>query len=168
MTSTAATDREQQLITELTQMGISYHLFEHQAITTMEAGAQIIAQLNELHTAVVVPVNLLLRDKAGKLYLLIKAPGKTKFNVIEKQLGTKGLKLVGMAELTELLDVPPGTATPFALVTHPEIPILWDHSITQGMIYFHPFRNTASLGVMYGELMRVFAQQQSTVTFVDC
>jgi Ala-tRNA(Pro) deacylase len=141
------------LLTILKDLGVEYSVLEHDVITTMEQGKEIMKKLDG-----VVPINLLMKDSTGNRYLLIKQmENKTKFGDIGKVIGAKSLQLEARTALSEVLHVPEGCATVFALLndTEHKITVLIDSSIpADGQINFHPLRNNATLTLTYADMLR--------------
>lgn len=137
----------------LEDLSIDYFVLEHDVITTMEQGKEIMTKLEG-----VVPINLLLKDSAGNRYLLIKnMENRTKFGDIGKVIGAKSLQLEARTALSEVLHVPEGCATVFALLndTEHKITVVIDTSIpADGKINFHPLRNNATMTLKYTDVLR--------------
>ena len=133
----------------LTNLDIKHTILNHKVITTMAQGAEIMTQLEGS-----VPVNLLLKDKQGQHYLMIKnMENKSKL----KSLNIKGLQMESRSALPDLLKVPEGCATVFALLNDPkhEIIVLIDKTIPENdKVNFHPLRNNATMTIEYNDMIR--------------
>lgn len=141
------------LAAKFDELSISHQTLEHPVIRTMEAGREIMQRLEG-----VVPVNLLLKDKAGNRYLLIKTmDNKTKFKVIGKAANAQALQMEARAALSEILNVPEGCATVFALLNDAEhaITVIIDDTIPKdSKINFHPLRNDATTTISYEDMIK--------------
>ncbi|NIO44948.1 MAG: prolyl-tRNA synthetase associated domain-containing protein [Candidatus Aenigmarchaeota archaeon] len=106
----------------------------------------------------VVPINLLLKDNNDDLYLMIRQMStQIKFKTLSKKIGTKGLQLTKRSALSEILSVPEGCATVFALLNDPEnkIVVLVDDTIPKdGKVNFHPLRNDATMTISYEDMVK--------------
>jgi len=135
----------------LDELNIEYTVLEHDLITTMEQGKEIMEKLEG-----VVPINLLLKDKSGNHYLMVKKMGNNeKFKTIAKKVGTKSLQMEARSALPEILKVPPGCATIFGLMNDPNIVLLVDESIPKdGKVNFHPLRNDATMTISHEDMIK--------------
>lgn len=152
-TKMATVATEQELNTKLKELGVDCKVLEHKTITTMAQGKEIMSKLEG-----VVPINLLLKDKKGSLYLLIKTlENKTPFRKIGRVVKVKGLQMVSKEQFSAILKVPHGSATVFALLNDKEhtIKVIVDKTIpSDGLINFHPLRNDATMTISYEGMER--------------
>lgn len=141
------------LAAKFDELSIAHQTLEHPEIRTMEAGREIMQRLEG-----VVPVNLLLKDKTGNRYLLIKTiENKTKFKDIGKAANAKALQMEARTALSEILNVPEGCATVFALLNDTEhaITVIIDDTIPKdSKINFHPLRNDATTTISYEDMIK--------------
>lgn len=138
------------LIEQLNFLNIQYQILDHEVITTMEQGMEIMKKLQG-----VVPVNIFLKDKKDNYYLMIKnMNNKMKINEIGKKLNIKDLQSVKSDMMQEVLQVPSGCVTVFALV-NAKFTILIDEMIPKdGLINFHPLVNNKTMTISYDDMIK--------------
>ncbi|PNH12462.1 putative prolyl-tRNA synthetase associated domain-containing protein 1, partial [Tetrabaena socialis] len=143
-----------ELLARLGQAGISYDMFEHPPVMTVEA------QINALPgNPKTVLKNLFIKDKKHRCYIITALPEtKIDLQVLSARLGVGkgGTRLAPEELLTALLQVPLGSVTPLA-VANPEaadVLLLLDSRIRDpafvpegSAVYVHPLVNTASLAM---------------------
>ncbi len=146
-------DINETLANVLKELDIEYTVLEHDVIKTMAEGKEIMTKLEG-----VIPINLLLKDKSNTRYLLVKQmENKTKFKTIGKTIKAKSLQMEAKSALSEVLSVPEGCATIFALLndTNHDIVVIIDASIPKdGKVNFHPLRNDATMTISYEDMVR--------------
>jgi len=147
-TASASAMSETDIYAKLETLGTAYQVLRHKAITTMDEGKEIMTQLQGC-----VPANLFLRDKSGVFYLLVKNMGtKIKFSDLEKTIGTTKLSMVKSNVMTDILSVPAGCVSVFALENKSaeKVIVLIDDSIDKSSkINFHPLVNSATVTIDY-------------------
>ncbi len=139
----------------LDKLGIEFTTYEHEAIFTVEQGADIKASLPGGHTK-----NLFLKDKSGTLFLVC-ALGDTEIpvNQLHKQLGCKRLSFGKPDLMEEVLGVTPGSVTFFAVMndTKNRVRLVLDKALfAHDLVNFHPLENTATTAFATRDL-QVFA-----------
>lgn len=150
------------LINKLQELGIKYSIMEHEPITTMEQGLNIMNKINGC-----VPVNLLLKDKNKNYYLFIKSLTRNiKINDLSKILKINGLTMAKNDELKTVLDVSIGCVTLFGIMKDPKIKILLDKTIESDDITFHPFRNNASMTIKREDMFKFITACGNVYQFV--
>eukprot|EP00270_Netrium_digitus_P008654 TRINITY_DN2599_c0_g1_i1.p1 TRINITY_DN2599_c0_g1~~TRINITY_DN2599_c0_g1_i1.p1 ORF type:complete len:391 (-),score=130.25 TRINITY_DN2599_c0_g1_i1:192-1217(-) len=151
--------RKAKLLKYLTENGVEYELREHDIVMTVEEQAKYIDGMKGVPAK-----NLLLKDKKGRL-ILISAATTTKVDLksISQRLGLgkSGLRMAPDDALTSVLQVPLGSATPFALVHESARPVglILDKNLREGgggLALFHPNNNNATIGVSCSGGLDVF------------
>jgi len=146
------TPLQSQVYTTLDELGVEHTTLPHQIITTMEQGKEIMKQLKGT-----VPLNLLLKSDVGSYYLVIKSMNSPalQFKPLAKQLGVKSLNMVGRGLMPEILKVPPGCVTVFALSQFNNLTVLIDKTIDSTVpVNFHPMRNDATTTIPYEGMIK--------------
>lgn len=144
------TDQENLLYQRLDDLKITYKTTYHKVITTMEEGSEIATRLEGA-----VCKNLFLRGDDDSYYILATGYDSTiDIKILTKQLGHKKLKFVESDSMIEMLKVPKGCVTVFAIMNMSEdnrkkTTVLMDNKIVDGMVNFHPLRNDATTTVHY-------------------
>jgi len=131
------------LFARLDALGIEHTTREHEAIFTVEAGAEIKASMPGGHTK-----NLFLKDKAGALFLIC-ALGDTQISVnkLHPHLGCKRLSFGKPDLLLEALGVVPGSVTVFSVLNDSDrrVTLVLDKALMDDpLVNFHPLINTAT------------------------
>ena len=144
------------LFETLDKLGIVHETHEHEAVFTVEQGAEIKANLPGGHTK-----NLFLKDKAGALFLIC-ALGDTQIpvNKLHKHLDCKRLSFGKPDLMLETLGVTPGSVTFFAVMNDQEqrVQLVLDKALfAYDIINFHPLENTATTAFKSAD-MEAFAR----------
>lgn len=145
--------RRAALFETLDRLGIAHSTREHEAIFTVEAGAQIKAQMPGGHTK-----NLFLKDKAGQLFLIC-ALGSTQIavNKLHPHLEAKRLSFGKPELLAEALGVTPGSVTVFSVLNDVEgrVTLVLDKALFDDpLVNFHPMINTATTTIASEALIK--------------
>ena len=134
---------------------LSYKLYQHEAVATVEQDLQAIAELN---IPGVVIKNLFLKDDYKNFYL-VSAVHTTKIDLksLGKVIEAKKLRFADATLLHTHLGVEPGSVTPLALINDPEFTvkfILDSNILGQGYIQVHPLRNDATVAIKPADLIQ--------------
>ncbi len=139
-------DNEARLLETLDRMAIGWDLHEHAAVFTVEASAELHAQIAGNHTK-----NLFLKDAGGRFWL-VTAPHDARIDL--KQLpgviGAKKLSFGKAEDMERLLAVVPGSVTPLAAMNDAtgSVTVVLDSRLAQSArVNVHPLRNTATIGL---------------------
>jgi Ala-tRNA(Pro) deacylase len=142
-----------ELFARLGELGISTRTIEHPAVFTVAQSEQVERELPGAHTK-----NLFFRDAKKRLFLLT-AESRTRIDLksLHKRLGSARLSFASPELLLEVLGVPPGAVTPFALINDRDkrVVVLIDATLMQfDTINCHPLENTATTNVARDDLLR--------------
>jgi Ala-tRNA(Pro) deacylase len=129
----------------LSKCNIPYQKFTHKAVFTCAESEEIDKDIPGAHTK-----QLLMRDKRKKHYVLaIVMHDKTvDIRKLGEELGTGRLSFASPADLKRLLNVEPGSVTPFGLMfdTDQAVRVIIDEDAWAiGQFRFHPLVNTETL-----------------------
>ena len=136
----------------LDRLAIAHTTTEHEAVFTVEEGAEIKAQIPGGHTK-----NLFLKDKAGRLFLIC-ALGSTPISVnkLHPVLGCKRLSFGKPELLLSALGMTPGSVTVFSIMndTAGEVTLVLDKALMDDpLVNFHPLINTATTTIESARLV---------------
>ncbi len=136
----------QELLRHLDDIGVAYRLYEHEAVFTCEQSAGICAHIPGTHCK-----NLFLKDKKDALWL-VTAPDAVAVDLkaLPEKTGCKRLSFGSGDLLMEILGVPAGSVTPFALMNDAQRrvqPVLDAGMMTAPLVNLHPLVNTATITV---------------------
>ncbi len=157
-----------EVIERLKALGIQYELEEHEAVFTME---QIIAL--GLNKRGMIPVNLFLRDAAGKRHFLVIHDGEkhTDMKLLRGQIGCSRLSFGSDERLMKHLGLTRGAVSPFGLINNAnhDVELVIDESIKgREILGFHPNVNTATVWLSWDGFMKFVESCGNPVRYVEC
>lgn len=136
----------------LQDLSISYEIQEHQPIFCEEDAAKV--QINLQGTKV---KNLFVKDKHNKMALVsLPLHKKADLKQIGQILDSKRLSFCNPAELEDYLHITPGSVTPFCIMYDrlARIEFILDEELCNDKILIHPMRNTATVSIMFSDLLK--------------
>jgi Ala-tRNA(Pro) deacylase len=142
----------QDLLVRLAELGIATTTLDHEAVFTVAESSKLERELPGGHTK-----NLFLKDKKGKLYLVV-ALGHAHIDLktLPKVLGSDRLSFGRPELLLEILGVPAGSVTPFALINDKagRVTVILDADMMRHeRLNFHPLENTATTNIAREDLV---------------
>jgi Ala-tRNA(Pro) deacylase len=142
----------QDLLVRLAELGIATTTLDHEAVFTVAESSKLERELPGGHTK-----NLFLKDKKDKLYLVV-ALGSAHIDLktLHKQLGSDRLSFGKPELLMEVLGVPAGSVTPFALINDKagRVTVILDADMMRHeRLNFHPLENTATTNIAREDLV---------------
>lgn len=130
----------------LTSKGISFKEFKHNPVYTVEEAKneRIYDDIKGIHSK-----NLFLKERKGKRFYLVIMPEHKPLDMKElgEKLGDK-IKFANEDNLKEILDLSPGSVSPFGLIndTEHKVKLIIDEVVWEAdYVSFHPNVNTATL-----------------------
>jgi Ala-tRNA(Pro) deacylase len=143
----------QQLFARLAELGISTETIEHEAVFTVEQSSKLERTLPGGHTK-----NLFLKDKRDRLFLVVVlSRAQIDLKTLHKTLGSDRLSFGRPELLFEVLGVPAGSVTPFALLndTAQRVTVILDADMMRHeRLNYHPLENTATTNIAGKDLLR--------------
>ncbi|KAK4276752.1 hypothetical protein QN277_014864 [Acacia crassicarpa] len=139
---------KEQLLARLQELQIEFSKYEHPVVLTVEAQAKYVGNKGGGLSK-----NLFLKDKKQRFYIVSAlADTKVDLKVLSQRLGLGkgGLRMAPEEALGEILKVPLGCVTPFALVNEParDVSLLLDQGLkAQPHCFFHPLSNDMSISL---------------------
>jgi len=138
-------------------LGIAYKRHEHPAVFTVEQARQYWADIPGMHCK-----NLFLRNKKGNRHYLviIEYSKKADLKGLARILGEETLSLASEERLAKYLGLTAGAVSPYGLLNDGEkaVAVILDSALRgDGIIYFHPNVNTATIGVGFADFERFLA-----------
>jgi Ala-tRNA(Pro) deacylase len=142
----------QHLLARLAELGIETQTVDHPPVFTVAESLQLEGRLPGGHAK-----NLFIKDKKDRLFLVV-ALGHAKIDLksLHKVLGCDRLSFGRPELLMEVLGVPPGSVTPFALINDKArrvIVILDADMMRYERLNFHPLANTATTNIAREDLI---------------
>lgn len=149
-------DAETKLYNDLKLLDIAYAVEEHQAVFTVDESQDVNARLPGAHTK-----NLFLKDNGGQFWL-VTVPGEIRVDLksLPATIGSKRLSFGKSEDLLRLLGLTPGSVTPLGTMNDidGQVQVVLDRELAEAAtVWVHPLRNTASLGLAGGDLVRTLA-----------
>jgi len=148
------TENEKQVYDVLNQLKIPYTQYEHIPVYTIQQLDELNMDMKGKHCK-----NLFVRnDKGDKHYLIIVSHEKrADLKSIAVQIGSSRLGFASEERLMKHLGLTPGAVTPFGLLNDKEkkVTVLVDEDLKNSIhICFHPNVNTATVSIMYDDLLK--------------
>jgi Ala-tRNA(Pro) deacylase len=142
----------QDLFARLEELGIATQTVDHAAVFTVAESSKLERDLPGGHTK-----NLFLKDKNGALFLVV-ALGRAQIDLktLHKKLGCDRLSFGKPELLMEVLGVPAGSVTPFALINDKarRVTVILDADMMRHeRLNYHPLENTATTNIAREDLM---------------
>jgi Ala-tRNA(Pro) deacylase len=142
----------QDLFMRLAELGIATETVEHPAVFTVADSSQLERRLAGGHTK-----NLFLKDKNDRLFLVV-ALGHARIDLksLHYKLDCDRLSFGKPELLMEVLGVPPGSVTPFALIndTAGRVTVILDADMMRHeRLNYHPLENTATTNIAREDLI---------------
>lgn len=144
--SAASPATRNDLLAHLARLGIETRTHDHPPLFTVAQSQALRGDIPGGHTK-----NLLLKDKKGALFLLVALEDTpVDMKSLHKLLGCARLSFASADLLMEVLGVPAGSVTPFALINDPRqrVSVLLDKAMmAQDPLNFHPLTNEATTSI---------------------
>lgn len=146
---------------------IKYEYFEHPAVFTCEE-----AEVHCKHVPGIPWKNLFLRGKKSNKLFLVSLPAYKKGDLkkLGELLNEKHLSFASAEQLKEILNLEPGSVSPFGLLNDKEKKVkylidqeLWDADI----VNFHPNINTASIALKKADFHKYVKSLENEVKVID-
>lgn len=139
------------LFARFAQLGIDLRLHHHAPAFTVEEGNAAWAGIPGMHCK-----NLFLKDSKGRLWLVVApADMRVDLKALPARIGSARLSFGSAALLEEVLGIPPGSVTPFALINDGDRRVgcvLDAGMMAQPLVNYHPLRNDMTVTVTPDEL----------------
>ena len=141
------------LFARLDELGIAASTLEHEAVFTVAQSSRLERELPGGHTK-----NLFLKDKKGRLFLVV-ALGNAHIDLktLPAKLDSERLSFGRPDLLMEVLGVPAGSVTPFALINDKarRVTVILDADMMRHeRLNYHPLENTATTNITREDLLR--------------
>ncbi|CAD6242228.1 unnamed protein product [Miscanthus lutarioriparius] len=157
-----------QLLARLQELKIDFTCYDHPVVLTVEEQAKHVGDLGGALSK-----NLLLKDKKHRLYVISALAGtKVDMKILSQRLGLGkgGLRMAPEENLLEVLQVPLGCVTPFALINESAsaVSLLLDQGFKSKQIcYFHPLTNDVTIALSSSNLDKFLISIGKQPAYVD-
>lgn len=154
------------LLEYLDKVGISYELFDHEPIFTVEEGEHLKKDIPGVHCR-----NLFMRDKKKNNYLLVLA-NETEVDLKKlPEIFDSGRLSFGSADrLWEHLGIRPGSVNPFTIINDPDNQVMMylDASMMEAeIVNYHPNDNAQTIGLTPADLIKFIESLGHNYEVVD-
>lgn len=147
---------EAALLAALDALGVTYTIYQHAAVFTVEESAELHAELLGAHTK-----NLFLKDASGQFWLVtVPHDARVDLKALPAVIGSKKLSFGKSDDMERLLGVTPGSVTPLAALNDigGGVRVVIDTRLTnEAIVNVHPLRNTATISLSSDALLRALA-----------
>jgi Ala-tRNA(Pro) deacylase len=144
------------LFSFLDRLGIVHPTVSHPPLFTVEQSQSLRGQIPGGHSK-----NLFLKDKAGRLFLLVLLEdARIDLKALPAVIGAGRLSFGSADLLREVLGVEPGSVTPFALINDKDrrvTPVLDQAMMTHEVLNCHPLVNTMTTSIHAADLLKFTA-----------
>ena len=146
----------EQLFAFLDSLGIAHPTVTHPPLFTVEQSQSLRGQIPGGHSK-----NLFLKDKNGRLFLLVMLEdARIDLKTLPALIGSGRLSFGSAERLREALGVEPGSVTPFALINdreHRVTPVLDAAMMAHEVLNYHPLVNTMTTSIRAEDLLKFLA-----------
>ncbi len=148
-------------------LGISYEIYEHPPLDTIEIALQYWKDTDATHCK-----NLFFRNHKGNRHYLVIIKDTTPFNIhgLEKMLHQGKLSFASEKRMMKYLGVKPGSVSLFGLIndeTHHVYVFLDEQLQKSEKVSFHPNDNTASVVIRFSDLMKFLKERQNEFEYIN-
>ncbi|KAK6114849.1 hypothetical protein DH2020_007118 [Rehmannia glutinosa] len=156
------------MTSKFAELQIVFSQYEHPVVLTVEAQAKYVG-----HVKGALSKNLFLKDKKQRFYIVSAlAETKVDLKVLSQRLGLGkgGLRMAPEEALAEILQVPLGCVTPFALVNDSarNVSLLLDQGFkSQECCFFHPLSNDMSIALNARDLDKFLNSIGKNPAYID-
>ena len=142
------------LLADLADLAIPFAAHEHAAVFTVEESRAVDHQFPGLHTK-----NLFLKDAGGAFWLVtVPAAARVDLKALPGAIGCKRVSFGKPDDMARLIAITPGSVTPLAMINAAPgaISVVLDSTLAAAnRINVHPLRNTGTLGLAGGNVLRL-------------
>ncbi len=135
------------------RLGIEHSTVTHPPFFTVEEGRPWHDQIPGLHCK-----NLFIKDRKSRIWLVVMpADKRADLGRLEKTLGAPRFSFAKPDVLQEVLQLTPGSVTPFGLIndTQHRVSVILDQEMLDSeWVNFHPLHNAASTTLRSADLVR--------------
>jgi Ala-tRNA(Pro) deacylase len=144
---------QDELFALLDRLGIEHSTVTHPPFFSVEEGRPWHHKIPGLHCK-----NLFIKDRKGGIWLVVM-PGNKRADLgrLEKALGAPRFSFARAELLQEVLELTPGSITPFGLINERRrrVAVILDQDMLDSeWVNFHPLHNTASTTLRSAHLVR--------------
>ncbi len=145
---------QEKVYLKLDTLGIKYEKRNHAPVYTLQEFEEVVSDLSGVHCK-----NLFLRNKKGDKHYLVICSGSKKIDINELtfKLNSDRLSFASTERLAKYLGLTPGSVSPFGVINDEsnEVTVIIDSALKEhDKVNFHPNDNTATISILYEDLLR--------------
>ncbi|HAJ90550.1 MAG TPA: prolyl-tRNA synthetase associated domain-containing protein [Rhodospirillaceae bacterium] len=156
----------QNLLDFLTNLQISYRLYTHEPVFTVEEAHKVDKEILGTHTR-----NMFLRDKKERMFLVtLRHDTPIDLKKLSDLLGVGRFSFGSPERLWTYLGVKPGSVTPLSILndTGKKVSLVLEKAMMEAdLVNFHPLDNSMTIGMTPSELMTILEKQGITPQIID-
>ena len=151
----------------LEKLDISYEIFEHPPVYTVEEANKYWKDIDALHCK-----NLFFRDPKGRQHYMVIVPFDRQINIREfwERIGSGRLSFASKERMWKYLKLNPGSVSPFGLINDSEdhVYVYLDEKLRQvEKVAFHPNENTHTLILSSADLQKFLENTGNRFEFLE-
>lgn len=139
---------------DLAALGIAFEEQEHRAVFTVAESSVLDARIPGAHSK-----NLFLKDAGGAFWLVtVPAAARVDLKALPGAIGCKRVSFAKAEDMEQLLGISPGSVTPLAMINAApgSVRVVLEEGLARaGRVNVHPLRNTATIGLAGGDILRL-------------
>ena len=156
----------QNLLDFLTNQQISYQLYTHEPVFTVEESHKVEKAIPGTHTR-----NLFLRDKKENMFLVtLRHDTLLDLKKLSDLIGAGRFSFGSPERLWKYLGVKPGSVTPLSILndTGRKVQLILEKDMMETeLVNFHPLDNSMTIGMAPSELMTILEKQDIKPQIMD-
>ena len=161
-------EQKQKVYEELGRLGISYEVFDHPAVYTIEE----MDSLQMITDKGAIVKNLFLRDANGKRHFLVVLDKEKKADLkqLRVALNSSALSFASEERLMKHLKLTKGAVTPMGILNNQDhsVEVVLDRSLVgRPSIGVHPNDNTSTVFLSYEGLSKVLRSKGNIIHIID-
>ena len=164
--STSGPATPDELFRRLEALGIATQTVRHAAVFTVEEAKAHRGEIAGGHCK-----NLFLKDKAGKLWLVVMLESsRLDMKAAQGKLGSARLSFASPDLMRSVLGVDPGSVTPFTVINESALQVqvvLEAAMMREAQLSYHPLTNTATTTIASADLLAFLRAQGHEPLIVD-
>ena len=146
-------EKEQKLFNLFKLINIDSKIFRHEALFTVEDSQKLRGRIPGAHCK-----TLFLKDKKNNLWLVVISEDSiADLNMLAKKLNAGRLSFCSPEIMLNILDVEPGSVTPFAIISDSarNVSIVLDSKMLESeKLNYHPLHNRATATISSKDLIK--------------
>lgn len=159
-------NNDEKLITILEKLNISYTIYNHEPIRTVQDAIDKNLEMPGLNLK-----NLLIKDKKNNEFYLVILDDKKQFDSkkFKEATGTKKISFASEEELFNLLKLTPGEVGPFGLINEDEnkVKVVFELELYEAkdeeLVNFHPNRNDGTIALTKKDFLKYLNHLQKEI-----